>query len=1207
MKFSPIASEPVASRSDLSGKQRVPRGLDRLALPQLRLSALAKIKQCFLLLPLLLIVFPFILYAAVTGSISGTVTDASGGVLPQTTVEVRNVQTGVVQTVRTNSSGFYNFPVLPVGHYSVIIQRSHFKKYEETDLVIQVNSHLRVDAVLQVGATTESVTVEATAAQVDTTNAQMGLVIGGKTIVSMPLNGRSYTDLIALQPGVVPVQTGTYGSAIAPDAGAVDTGQFSISGGRENFNGYMVNGALVEEGTFQSPMVIPDLDSIAEFRVLTNNTSAEFGNYSGGLINVVTESGTNQFHGDLFEFLRNTDLDARNYFSPTRGVYRQNQFGGTIGGPLIHNKLFFFGDYQGTRQDIGESTGDIPVPSLDDRTGRLADIAGSLTGSVTGQFWADTLSSRLGYKVAAGEPYYTSTCTSTTNCVFPNAVIPARAWAAPASHLLPYIPVANTPGGFFSTSAFPAPLQDDKGSLRGDLKSRWGMLSGFYLDDQYNSTNPYAGGNLPGFSGATQGASKLIVLGDTTTFGSSAVNQFTFSYVRFRNLIGVPVGGVGPSMTSLGFAAPADGGPEAAAGLEWQGVPTIVLNNYSFGVNGFPNRQINNTFQWQDSFSKIIGTHSLKFGEDFHYDQIKSNFFFGWSDGAFFFSGTETGSDFADLLIGAPSSYNQSTPALMYMRSRYSGLFAQDTWRVRPNLTVDYGIRWEIMPFWYDTLRKNPTYILGEQSRKFPGAPLGLVFPGDPGVPATTTPTSYSNVAPRFGLAYSPSPFNGWSRMLFGSDGMTSIRAGFGIYRTGIEGQTVQNGGGAYAPYGLFYVSPGSPLLERPFISRATGENLGQRFPIASPPNGVSPSNPDTNVNWNQYLPISSTSAVDPHDTVPYTEAVDLAIQRELGAKTLLSVSYVGTFGHHLVSDFDNNPGVPSTCLAVSGPSEVIPGTPTCGPFGENGVYHPISGGVVDGTRAPFGNLFGGNAYFKTAGSSSYHALEVSLHHTGKRLQILGSYTYSKAIDDASGYGDQVYPYDPSLSRELSAYDMKHIFVASYTYEFPFDRLFKTQNRWTQGWDISGITRFTTGLPVTLSEADDNSLLGSCNSGPNNNCIDEPNFSPGKILHDTNPRNGNPYFNISAFSPEKLGQFGNARRRFFNGPGMDNWDMAMLKVIPLTESKSIEFRAEFFNVFNHAQFYGGSAVNGNINSAAFGLVEQAAAPRIGQVAMKFRF
>jgi len=737
-----------------------------------------------------------------------------------------------------------------------------------------------------------------------------------------------------------------------------------------------------------------------------------------------------------------------------------------------------------------------------------------------------------------------------------------------------------------------------------DGNSRWGELSAYYLYDHYKTTNPYAGGSFPGFSGQSVGSTQLVVLGDTTTFGSSAVNQFTFSYMRDGNYIGEAVGGVGPSLASLGFAAPTDAGiyPDVPA---LQGVPTISLNNYSFGINGFPLEPTENTFALQDGFSKIIRTHSLKFGVDYHYDQ--SNIFspFAWSNGQFGIYGGATGYDFADLLLGAPASYTQGVAARLNMRNFYLGPYAQDSWRVTSNLTVNYGVRWEIIPSMYDTRNRSFTYVLGDQSTTFPTAPLGLVWPGDPGVPKHIAPTILRNFTQRFGLAYTPNPSGGVLHRLFGDSGKSSIRAGYGMYYTAIEGAGII--GLAEAPYGIFFTTPASPLMAQPFINRATGLNIVQRFPLPVPPSNVSPSNPDANVNWAQFEPISGASVVDTNAVNPYTEAFDLSIERQLGASTLLTLSYVGTRGHHLMSDLDMNPGVPSACLAVSQSSEVQPGTATCGPYGENGVYYPISGGVVNGTRAPFGNEFGGNGYLKSIGNSKYNALEASLHHKSKRQEFLASYTYSKSLDDSSEYGEQINPYDPNLSEGLSGFDMTNNFVFSYTYELPFDKLFRADNRWTRGWEVSGITRFTTGLPVTISENDDNSLQGSCNTGPNGACTDEPNFTPGKLLHNTNPRSGETYFNTALFSPELIGQQGLARRRFFHGPGINNFDTAMLRNLKLTESKSLEFRAEFFNVFNHAQFYGASAVNGNINSSAFGTVLSAAAPRIGQLAMKVVF
>jgi hypothetical protein len=298
----------------------------------------------FLVFPILVLVTTApILWGSVTGSISGTVSDSSGAVIPGASVAALNTGTGVKESTKTNTQGFYSLPDLPVGQYNISIQAQGFKEYLETGLVLDVNTVLRVDALLQVGEVTQKVSVSSTVVHVETTNTQMGEVIGGAKMTSMPLNGRAYTDLLALQPGVVPISSGVYSSPVV--SGALNPGNLSISGQREDANGFMVNGGSVEEGKFNGTAVIPNIDSIAEFRILTNNFDAEYGNYSGGLVNVLTKSGTNQYHGDVFEFLRNSDMDTRNFFSPSRGVLHQSQFGGTFGGPIRRDKVFFFGDY----------------------------------------------------------------------------------------------------------------------------------------------------------------------------------------------------------------------------------------------------------------------------------------------------------------------------------------------------------------------------------------------------------------------------------------------------------------------------------------------------------------------------------------------------------------------------------------------------------------------------------------------------------------------------------------------------------------------------------------------------------------------------------------------------------------------------------------------------------------------------------------------
>jgi len=332
-----------------------------------------------------------------------------------------------------------------------------------------------------------------------------------------------------------------------------------------------------------------------------------------------------------------------------------------------------------------------------------------------------------------------------------------------------------------------------------------------------------------------------------------------------------------------------------------------------------------------------------------------------------------------------------------------------------------------------------------------------------------------------------------------------------------------------------------------------------------------------------------------------------LSLERGFGANTVLGVSYAGTQGHRLLVLEEANPGDPSRCLFLSNPANLAPGQTPCGPFGEDSTYVTSTGVVYDGTRSPLGSNFGSDSSQATIGNSNYNALQVTLRHSSGRLQVLAGYTYGKSQDQSSNLGEEVNPFDPALSKALSAFDVKHNVVVSYSYQIPFEHLFRATNRWTQGWEISGITHFSTGLPATLVNYGDNSLIGSEPNGVNNFGVDEPDFTRGRLDLNQNPRNGQPYFNTALFSDNALGTPGTSKRRFFYGPGMDNYDMALLKKIPLTESKSLQLRLEAFNIFNHAQFFGPQAVDGNIASATFGQVISATSPRLVQLAAKFNF
>jgi hypothetical protein len=1176
------------------------------------------------------LILPIALRAAANGSLSGTLTDPSGSVVQGSTITLVNTALGSEYKAISNEEGFYSFPTLPVGHYDLAIEATGFKTQEKTNLTVDTDAALKLDAVLAMGEQSETVTVtaEAADAQVDTVATHLGELVTGSQMTALPLNGRSYTDLLPIQPGVTPVSTLLPNSVIMAGvtgglspSGDLNPGRLSIDGQRESSNGFLVDGIDVQEHMNGGTSIVANLDSIDEFRVLTNNFDPEYGNYNGGMVTVITKSGSDSFHGDVFEFLRNTALDARGYFDPSRPVFRQNQFGGTLGGPVKRQEIYFFGDYQGTRTNEGVETGDISVPSLQDRAGNLSDQAASFVTTdasgntvpttVSGPYLAAILSQKLGYTVSAGEPYYAAGCATSSSCVFPNAVIPMRAWSAPALALLPYVPSPNIGVNQYSTSVYPQTVRDDKSSGRLDADvGRWGQLSGYYFFDDYRLDNPYpgqqGGASIPGFDALTFGRAQLISVGDTKAFGSGTANEFHMGYLRNANVIGQPHGGLGVSQAAQGLSSSTAGGGFTIQSPQFEGVENIVFPSFVMGVPITNETQINSTLYLSNTLSRLIGTQTLKLGGQFHVDQVNEhpNATF---NGTFNIDGTETGSAFADFLIGVPSNFTQSSGQPFYLRNRYAGLFAQDSWRARTDLTINFGLRWDyIMPFWekYNQLQ---TIIPGRQSVLYPGLPEDLVVPGDPGIPRTISPSKPYNFAPRIGFAYAPSFDGGILKKLFGDSGKSSMRASYGIFYAAFPGLSA---GVMYAvpPFGFNYLTPEPPLFSMPFINAAGGGQNANPFPLTFPSHNVSARNPDTQ-SFASQIPISGDVSFYYRNSVPYTENSMFSFQRQITAKTLLTASYVGNEGHHILAVVSNNPANQALCLSLSQPSEVAPGSPTCGPFGEDAVITSASGVVYHGVREGIGSNYQEDTWQRTIENSRYNALETNLRYVGKGSNFLLGYTYSKSIDQGSNLGEQLNPLNNAATRAISAWDMRHNFVGSFKLDLPFDRLSGSNNRLTDGWSIAGTARFATGLPVTLLDDSDNSLLGTLGNGVNNYLLDTPEYHGAPLNINTNPRNGRPEFNNTpaAFTTETLGQLGNVPRRFFYGPGIDNFDLTLEKLLRVTESKSFEFRLEAFNALNHGQFYGPAAVDGEVNDPHFGEVVSAASPRLVQLAAKFTF
>jgi hypothetical protein len=1170
--------------------------------------------------------------------------DPSGAIVTGVTITLVNSALKSEYKAISNGQGFYSFPTLPVGHYDVTIEAAGFKTQKKTNLTVDTDAALKLDAVLTVGQHLETVSVvaEAAEAQVDTVATHLGELITDSQMTALPLNGRSYTDLLPIQPGVTPASTLLPNSVIMAGvtgglspSGNLNPGNLSIDGQRESSNGFLADGIDVQEHMNGGTSIVANLDSIDEFRVLTNNFDPEYGNYNGGMVIVITKSGSDAFHGNTFEFLRNTALDARGYFDPTRPVFRQNQFGGTLGGPVKHKKVYFFADYQGTRTNEGVETGDITVPSVQDRSGNLSDQAASfvttdikgntIPTTVSGANLAAILGTRLKYTVTSNEPYYFTasvtnpstgsaygvSCTTYTQCVFPNAVIPTTAWSTPALALLPYIPSPNISSDQFSTSAYLQTVRDDKSSGRIDANiGRWGQLSAYYFFDDYHLDNPYpgqqGGASIPGFDALTFGRAQLVSLGDTKVFVTGTVNEFRVGYLRNANVIGQPKGTLGLSQAAQGFStSTADGGFLAQA-PQFEGVENMAFPTFVMGVPITNETQINNTLYLSDTFSEVMGTHTLKFGGQFHWDQVNEhpNATF---NGTFNIDGTETGSAFVDFLIGVPSNFTQSSGQPFYLRNRYAGLFAQDTWRARSDLTINVGLRWDyIMPFWekYNNIQ---TIIPGRQSVLYPGLPEDMVVPGDPGIPSTISPSKADNFTPRIGLAYAPRFDHGFLKDILGDSGKSSIRAGYGIFYTAFPGLSA---GVMYGvpPFGDNYLTPEPPLFATPFINAVDGGQNTNPFPLTFPPHNVSAKNPDTQ-SFASQIPISADVSFYYRNTVPYTENYMFSFERQITNSMLLTLSYVGNEGHHILAVVSNNPANQALCLSLSQPSEVAPGSPTCGPFGEDAIITSASGHVYHGVRDGIGSNYREDTWQQTIENSSYNALETNLRYVGKRSDFLLGYTYSKSIDQGSNLGEQLNPLNHAANRAISAWDMRHNLVASYKVALPFDLLVKRSDHWTDGWSVAGTTRFSTGFPVTLYDDSDRSLLGTLGNGVNNYLLDTPQYHGAPLDINTNPGNGRPEFNNTpaAFTTETRGQLGNVPRRFFYGPGINNFDMTLTKMLRITESKSFEFRLEAFNAFNHAQFYGAAAVDGEVNDPHFGQVVSNAAPRLVQVAVKFAF
>ena len=1292
---------------------------------------------------LLLLCAPFASAQSTGGRIRGTVTDASGAAVVAARVELVNEATHATRDLQTGVNGEYIFVEVPVGTYDLSVTIPGFKKYERKGIALDLNEVVSVDVPLQVGGATETVEVTGAPPVVDTSSTQLGAVVNSLSAEQLPLNQRDVYQLLQLQPGVQ--------SQLGNDLfyGSDKPGVVTVNGGRGRSNNYSVNGGDGNDLFANLPAVEPSPDSIDEFRVLTNTFDAEYGRNSGAVVNVVTKSGTNDIHGSFYEYFRNDVLNAKpfEFQAAPKPDFKQNQFGGTFGGPIKKDKTFFFGAYEGRRIVQGIDSQPVTVPTASELAGNLAVNPGNanpnqFTGTLNDATVANILNNRAGCAAgltaagasalaaaAAGTPQpYSTIFASGAN---PNvSVVPTACFDPVAVALLKYVPGS---GGTNSQVTDVANKRDrgDQFQIRLDHQiSNSQKLTGYYYFDDDNTLDPYAkfqaaGATLGNFPGDFATRTQQVNISHTWTLGTAAVNEFRFTYFRegqlkfnsptITNNVTASCGSgaaaafcftgtsdtalVTDSGTLLGTSP--DYGIHPGLGAQYEGVPFVQINGGFTIGNNYEGQlpQIGNTYQFSDNYSKIIGTHSLKFGVDTRYQMFNQTLYYNVNGYLTFGAGNgnnDLGSSdpYADYFLGLPYNYSQGSAQKELVRSTSLYLFAQDSWKIKPSLTMNYGLRWEMNTPLTDIGHKVQTFRPGENSAIYPCAispsdplyatfgsdclaagvqPTGLVFPGDQGVPNGLTNTYYKGFAPRIGLNWSPSASDGFVRKITGGPGKTSISTGYGIFYNPIE-QLVLEQFSAEPPFGGSN-SITNPLLQTPFVDQ-TGFAYPNPFNgILNPPRGQA-------IDWSYFRPILLYGQFPKNLNLQYSEQYNLTIKRELPGDMLFQIGYVGSQGHRLLANYELNPGLPQTCnaiaaIAAAAPGDVLTASPvnggtqtSCSSFGEDSSYYIMPGTTIPagGLYLPYGPsgpttlaagsvvgangitlvgirpysspncnpmtgaqcpadsvpVFSGIFTENTIARSNYNSLQVLWEKRyAHGIQFQASYTYSKSLDNASSFENALNPYNFNSTYGPSLFDARHRFVFNYVWDLPVPKMDGFRGKLLDGWQMSGIITYQTGFPIRITSSDDveeydattlfenagepnmqgpfktyNARTGACAlgtgpySGTTNPCVP----TPGTVF-DPN------LFTNSTVTP---GTIGNAPRSICCGPGISNTDVSFTKETQISERFQMEFRGDFFNIWNHAQFY---TVDGNVSDqgSTFGQVQHIHDPRLVQFALKFRF
>lgn len=1110
-------------------------------------------------------------------ALHGTVTDASGAQVSGATVVVVNVATAISAARQTDRAGYYVFPQLAAGGpYTVTIAAHGFQIFSVAGLTLNVNANRQVDAVLAIGAVSQTIEVTADALQVETANTQLQQVVTASQLESIPLMGRDAAGLQKLGPGVV--------------ESSDRFGTFASNGSQTAQNSYMVDGIDINDPMLQREGMHVNPDALAEENIVTSTMNAQFARNSGAVINQILKSGANAFHGSGFEFYRDTFLTNGDYFSRSRPVFHQNLYGGTLGGPLMRGKLFFFAAYQGMRNRTAQTVLQTTL-STDQFAGNFTGDANYASGSANSAgLTSNPIPFNIGSCVAGASTWASCFASGQVN-------IPTAKWSPVAANLIHnyVLPANQTVNGvpYANFNALNSNAQD-QGIVRidytpGQRDSLW--LSSIFESSPGTSTLSFGGSSFPGFGSLQANHFKLFSASWTHTFGVDMLNELRGSY--FRN----PYGAISPAQVvtpaSAGFAiTPQD--PQS-------GIPYLTIGSYfnlGFSYEG-PQPRLDTNMSFADNLTWVRNRHSFRFGGQFEQFRVR-NPFDVYNNGFFAFGGGgpySSGDPLIDFVMGIPDVYYQSNNGFINAIASESFAYAQDSWKLTPDFTLNYGIAWDVQAPYQNRQFNGLGVICWQNSSAlstiFPDAPPGLSWPGDRGCNAAGSPsTHYGHLAPRAGFAWSPSR---GPAILFGTPGAHafSLRAAFGIYyNRDQEEQSLQNL--QDPPFMVLSQGAaaigGSPALANPFADVAGNGAVANPFPYAHPKAGAP-------IRWMDYLPLQ-LAAFSPDYSVPYAYNFNVNVQRALGPKRVAQIGYVGSIGRRLASWYEGDSITPAghaACLA----------SPMC--VANRSSIHLLfpqftaQSATVPGN--PFGLPFGTPYYISVAeqdtqGISNYNAFQASLVQAPSHgLQFTLAYTYSHALDDGSGYENTVgrqgrlrnfVPGFESLNYGSSDYDARHRVSASYVYAIPTAEMIRDHamlRAALQDWHIAGITALQSGFPLEIYEPTPRSMW--CDRYSYFGCPDVPQMTSFH-LSGANIRSNRQYFDPSTFSAEAIGAFGNTPRNFFHGTGFNYTNLQISRSIYFADMRhAIDLRLEAFNAFNHANFANPS---GNFNSSSFGQV-----------------